>query len=65
MIPEVNKIGGNSKQSEQHASIVSPTELGGAPLRKSLGSKMPLDWLKIGLNLTKKNYTYIFENIPK
>ena len=38
---------------------------GQSPLRKCLGSKTPLDWCKIGLNLTKKNYTYVFENTPK
>ena len=26
---------------------------------------MPVDWLKIGLNSAKKNYTYIFENTPE
>ena len=26
---------------------------------------MPLDWLKIDLNSAKKNYAYIFENIPE
>ena len=34
-------------------------------LRKFLGSKTPVDWLKISLNLTKKNYAYIFENTPE
>ena len=63
MIPGVNKISGNSKRSERHASVASPTEL--SPLRKSLGSKTPLDWLKIGINLAKKNYAYIFENTPE
>ena len=38
---------------------------GQSPLRKCLGSKTPLDWPKIGLNLTEKNYTYVFENTPK
>ena len=27
---------------------------GRAPYKKILGSKMPLDWLKIGLNLAEK-----------
>ena len=40
--------------------------LGGSVcLRKFLGSKKPLDWLKIGLNSAKKNYAYVFENIPE
>ena len=38
---------------------------GQSPLRKYLGSKTPLDWLKIGLNSAKKNYTYNFENTPE
>ena len=38
---------------------------GQSPIRKCLGSKTPLDWPKIGLNLTEKNYTYVFVNTPK
>ena len=36
-----------------------------SPLRKFLGSKTSLDYLKIGLNSAKKNLAYIFESTPK
>ena len=43
----------------EHVGLKEHSEppLAGAPLSplpKFLGSKMPLDWLKIGLNLAKK-----------
>ena len=51
-------------------SILSPPfpqqrSQGQSPLKKYLGPKSPLDWLKIGLNLARRNYAYIFENTPK
>ena len=77
MILGLNKIGGNSERSEPNGaggggagqgarSELPPPPLAGgprerSPLRKLLGFKTPLDWLKIGLNSTKKK-AYIFEN---
>ena len=74
MIPGVNEIGGNSKRSEPNGaggsegSALSPprkSPRGQSPLRKFLGSKTPLDGLKIGLNSAKKNYAYTSENTPE
>ena len=74
MIPGVNEIGGNSKRSEPNGaggsegSALSPprkSSRGQSPLRKFLGSKTPLDGLKIGLNSAKKKYAYTSENTPE
>ena len=74
MIPGVNEIGGNSKLSEPNGawgsegSALSPprkSPRGRSPLRQLLGSKTPLDGLKIGLNSAKKNYAYTSENTPE
>ena len=73
MIPRVNKIGRSSEHSEPNGTGGSTWPLwppsgyprGQSPLRKFLGSKTHLDWLKIGLNLAQKNNIYIFENTPE
>ena len=67
MNPGVNKIDGNSSWGVWVGALRSPAggPRGWSLLRKVSGSKTPLDWLKIDLNLAKINYTYNFENTPE
>ena len=63
---EPNGAGGGGAGQGARSELPPPPPLAGgpreqSPLRKLLGFKTPLDWLKIGLNSTKKK-AYIFEN---